>query len=62
MKHDAFYQRWLDDHRAERERLQRRAERRRELYASDPVWRLTKLKRNREGRLREKLRQQEESK
>lgn len=35
---------------------QRRAHRRRALYESDPVYRLTKLKDNRERRLRGKLR------
>jgi hypothetical protein len=33
----------------------RRAQRRRELYRTDPLWRLTKLKANRETRLRVKL-------
>lgn len=30
----------------------KRAERRRELYQTDPLWRLSKLKQNREDRLR----------
>ena len=32
-----------------------RAERRRELYRTDPLWRLSKLKANREHRMRAKL-------
>lgn len=36
----------------------KRAERRRELYRIDPLWRLSKLKQNREDRLRTKARQQ----
>lgn len=37
-------------------RNEARAERRRHLYQSDPLWRLSKLKANRETRLRAKLR------
>lgn len=46
---------------AREERLiknQSRAERRRSLYESDPIWRLTKLKDNRERRLRAKLKRE----
>jgi hypothetical protein len=32
-----------------------RAERRRQLYRTDPIWRLTKLKDNRERRLRARI-------
>lgn len=36
-----------------------RAERRRWLYENDPLWRLTKLKDNRERRLRKRLQKAE---
>ena len=40
----------------ERRSGDRRAQRRRELYRTDPLWRLSKNKDNRERRLRAKLR------
>lgn len=51
---------WRTDEDARTDQLWRdykneeRAKRRRELYANDPIWRLTKLKDNRERRLRAK--------
>lgn len=43
---DQLYADWLN---------QRRAERRRELYRSDPLWRLSKLKDSRERRARARM-------
>lgn len=40
----------------ERQSADPRAQRRRQLYRADPMWRLTKLKANRETRMRAKRR------
>lgn len=55
--------RWKAEAAAQTDRLwrelrnERRRERRRQLYRTDPLWRLSKLKANRETRLRAKRRQ-----
>jgi hypothetical protein len=43
---DRLYQDWLNSNRAAK---------RRHLYATDPIWRLTKLKDNRERKMRKAM-------